>query len=63
MCEISKGTEAYMRLGVDNYVQELDVEEFITHNLPFARINEAFKLLLVGDCLRTVLHFNDTIQR
>lgn len=45
---------------VEQYLRkDLDVEEFITHNLPFARINEAFKLLLAGECLRTVLHFND----
>jgi Zn-dependent alcohol dehydrogenase len=42
------------------HVQDLDVEKFITHNLPFALINEAFKLLLAGECLRTVLHFNDS---
>lgn len=42
-------------------VQDIDVDEFITHNLPFAEINEAFKLLKAGECLRTVLHFADTV--
>ncbi|KAG0631265.1 hypothetical protein M758_1G239300 [Ceratodon purpureus] len=48
---------------VEQYLRkDLDVEEFITHNLPFTRINEAFKLLLAGDSLRTVLHFDDIIR-
>jgi len=43
----------------DGPVQDIDVDEFVTHNLPFSDINEAFKLLQAGECLRTVLHFND----
>lgn len=42
---------------VDMYMRkEFSVEEFITHELPFSEINQAFDLLLEGKCLRCVLH-------
>lgn len=42
---------------VDKYMcKEISVEEFITHELPFSEINQAFDLLLDGKCLRCVLH-------
>lgn len=48
---------------VEQYLhKDFDVEEFITHNLPFSRINDAFKLLQAGECLRTVLHYNETVN-
>ncbi|KAH9329482.1 hypothetical protein KI387_001590 [Taxus chinensis] len=38
---------------VDKFMhKELDVEEFITHTLPFSEVNKAFDLLLEGNCLR-----------
>lgn len=36
--------------------KEVQVEEFITHELPFADINKSFDLLLEGKSLRCVLH-------
>ncbi|GLJ05282.1 hypothetical protein SUGI_0015260 [Cryptomeria japonica] len=36
--------------------KEVKVDEFITHELPFSRINEAFDLSLEGKSLRCVLH-------
>lgn len=36
--------------------REIQIDELITHNLPFEEINEAFKLMREGECLRCVLH-------
>lgn len=36
-------------------MKELQLDKFITHELPFAQINEAFTLMLEGKSLRTVL--------
>lgn len=36
---------------------EIDIDPFITHELPLARINEAFDLLHEGKSIRTVIHF------
>ncbi|CAM6107469.1 unnamed protein product [Calypogeia fissa] len=42
---------------VEKYLKkEIKVDEYITHNLPFAEINTAFDLLHAGKCLRVVLH-------
>lgn len=44
---------------VDRYMKgEIKIDEFITHTLPFERINEAFDLLHAGQSIRTVLHFS-----
>jgi len=43
---------------VDRYMQgEIKIDEFITHNMPFDQINNAFDLLHEGKSIRTVLHF------
>ena len=43
---------------VDRYMQgEIKIDEFITHNMPFEQINNAFELLHEGKSIRTVLHF------
>ena len=36
---------------------ELDLDPFITHNLPLEQINEAFDLMHEGKSIRTVIHF------
>eukprot|EP00747_Dinoflagellata_sp_TGD_P181833 gnl/TRDRNA2_/TRDRNA2_35817_c0_seq1.p1 gnl/TRDRNA2_/TRDRNA2_35817_c0~~gnl/TRDRNA2_/TRDRNA2_35817_c0_seq1.p1 ORF type:complete len:702 (-),score=144.16 gnl/TRDRNA2_/TRDRNA2_35817_c0_seq1:33-1988(-) len=36
---------------------ELKIDEYITHQMPFDKINEAFDLLHKGECLRCVLKF------
>ncbi|KAG8661267.1 alcohol dehydrogenase-like 6 isoform X2 [Manihot esculenta] len=42
---------------VDMYMkQEIKVDDFITHNLPFEDINTAFNLMKEGKCLRCVIH-------
>jgi len=44
---------------VDQYMQgELKIDEYITHNMKFEQINEAFDLLHKGECLRCVLTFS-----
>ncbi|MBC2318240.1 S-(hydroxymethyl)glutathione dehydrogenase/class III alcohol dehydrogenase [Listeria booriae] len=37
---------------------EIKLDPFITHNLPFANINEAFDLLHKGESIRTVLSYD-----
>lgn len=37
-------------------VQEIMIDELVTHNLEFDDINEAFELMREGKCLRCVLH-------
>ncbi|XP_059647233.1 alcohol dehydrogenase-like 6 isoform X2 [Cornus florida] len=42
---------------VDMYLRkEIQIDEFITHNLPFEDINKAFNLMREGKCLRCVIH-------
>ncbi|BBH04378.1 GroES-like zinc-binding dehydrogenase family protein [Prunus dulcis] len=42
---------------VDMYTKkEIQVEEYITHNLPFEDVNKAFNLMREGKCLRCVIH-------
>jgi Zn-dependent alcohol dehydrogenase len=36
-------------------IQILKADEFVTHEMPFENINEAFKLLLEGKSLRSVM--------
>merc|ERR1712039_349114 len=36
---------------------ELKIDDYITHNMEFKQINEAFDLLHKGECLRCVLKF------
>jgi S-(hydroxymethyl)glutathione dehydrogenase/alcohol dehydrogenase len=50
------------RSELPGYVQrymddELKIDEFITHDMPFEQINEAFELLHAGKSIRTVLHY------
>lgn len=43
---------------VDLYMKgDLKIDEYITHNMEFKQINEAFDLLHKGECLRCVLKF------
>ncbi|OMP09735.1 Alcohol dehydrogenase superfamily, zinc-type [Corchorus olitorius] len=42
---------------VEKYMnEEIQIDEFITHNLPFEDINTAFSLMREGKCLRCVIH-------
>ncbi|MGM8931576.1 S-(hydroxymethyl)glutathione dehydrogenase/class III alcohol dehydrogenase [Salinicola halophyticus] len=50
------------RTELPGYVQrymdgEIKIDEFVTHDMPFDQINEAFDLLHAGKSIRTVLHF------
>ncbi|MBY6028324.1 S-(hydroxymethyl)glutathione dehydrogenase/class III alcohol dehydrogenase [Halomonas denitrificans] len=43
---------------VEQYMNgELNIDDFITHNMAFDKINEAFDLLHAGESIRTVLHY------
>ncbi|KAL4615073.1 hypothetical protein ACB092_07G098300 [Castanea dentata] len=42
---------------VERYMnKELEVEKFITHEVPFSEINKAFEYMLKGDGLRCIIH-------
>ncbi|KAL3716388.1 hypothetical protein ACJRO7_008053 [Eucalyptus globulus] len=42
---------------VDMYLnKEIQVDEFVTHNLQFEEINRAFEMMKKGKCLRCVIH-------
>ncbi len=50
------------RSELPGYVQrymdgEIKIDEFITHDMPFEKINEAFELLHAGKSIRTVLRY------
>ncbi|KAI5055846.1 hypothetical protein GOP47_0029367 [Adiantum capillus-veneris] len=47
--DLPKFVEMYMN-------KEFSLEDFITHELPLSQINDAFKLLIEGDSLRSVIH-------
>jgi S-(hydroxymethyl)glutathione dehydrogenase/alcohol dehydrogenase len=36
---------------------EIQLDPFITHNLPLEQINEAFALMHHGKSIRTVIHY------
>lgn len=37
------------------FTQEIQIDELITHNIPFKDINQAFDLMVEGKCLRCVI--------
>ena len=44
---------------VEKYMnKELEVEKFITHEVPFAEINKAFEYMLSGDSLRCIIRMD-----
>ena len=45
---------------IADYMQgAIDLDSFITHNLNFTDINEAFDLLHKGESIRTVLSYEE----
>ncbi|XP_015174398.1 PREDICTED: alcohol dehydrogenase class-3 [Polistes dominula] len=52
-----KSKESVPKLVNEYMSKKLLLDEFITHNLPFEQINEAFELLHSGTCLRAVLKY------
>lgn len=43
---------------VDRYMSgDLNIDDFVTHDLPFEQINDAFDLLHQGKAIRSVLHY------
>ncbi|KAH9785089.1 Alcohol dehydrogenase class-3 [Citrus sinensis] len=45
---------------VDKYMKkEIKVDEYVTHNMTLGEINEAFRYMHGGDCLRCVLKMQD----
>lgn len=51
-CIGSKVNSSVILLSV---IQEIKVDEYITHNLTLGEINKAFDLMHEGGCLRCVL--------
>jgi len=50
--QVPELVEKYMR-------KEVKLDEYVTHEMPFSSINEAFELLHEGKCLRVVLSFDE----
>lgn len=50
-------------LLVDMYLKkEIQIDELITHDLPFKDINKAFDLMRQGKCLRCVIHVSNSFS-
>ncbi|XP_069486757.1 alcohol dehydrogenase 1-like [Ambystoma mexicanum] len=54
-----KTKDAVPKLVSDYMEKKFDLEELLTHKLPFDKINEGFKLLKAGKSIRCVLTFPD----
>lgn len=52
-----KSKESVPKLVEDYMSKSLILDEFVTHTLPFEKINEGFEILHSGSCLRTVLKY------
>lgn len=52
-----KSRDSVPQLVEDYLEKKILLDEFVTHNMKFDKINEAFKLLHEGKALRVVLHF------
>ncbi|ERM98035.1 hypothetical protein AMTR_s00120p00077200 [Amborella trichopoda] len=39
--------------------KELELEKFMTHEVPFSDINRAFDLMLKGESLRCIIHMEE----
>uniref|UniRef100_A0A3Q2QFX5 Alcohol dehydrogenase 6 n=1 Tax=Fundulus heteroclitus TaxID=8078 RepID=A0A3Q2QFX5_FUNHE len=49
---------------VEKYMQKkLKLDEFITHSLPLAKINDAFQLLVNGESIRTVISLGEETDK
>jgi alcohol dehydrogenase class-P len=40
-------------------MQELEVEKFITHSVPFSEINKAFDLMAKGEGIRCIIRMEN----
>ncbi|XP_078532184.1 alcohol dehydrogenase 1-like [Lissotriton helveticus] len=52
-----KGKDSVPQMVTDYMARKLNLDELVTHTLPFEKINEGFKLLRGGKCIRTILTF------
>lgn len=52
-----KGRTQLPGMVEDAMAGRIDLDPFVTHTLPLARINEAFELMHAGKSIRTVIHF------
>ena len=50
-----KSVESIPKLVSEYMSKKIKVDEFVTHNLPFDQINEAFELMHAGKSIRTVI--------
>uniref|UniRef100_A0A4W3I660 S-(hydroxymethyl)glutathione dehydrogenase n=1 Tax=Callorhinchus milii TaxID=7868 RepID=A0A4W3I660_CALMI len=52
-----KSVESVPKLVQEYMAKKIKVDEFVTHKLPFDKINESFELMHAGKGIRTVLSF------
>lgn len=50
-----KSVESVPKLVSEYMAKKIKVDEFVTHTLPFAQVNEAFELMHKGESIRSVL--------
>jgi len=55
-CLLVSSSLANLDLNFNIFIfQELEVEKFITHSIPFSEINKAFDYMLKGEGLRCII--------
>ncbi|XP_063782123.1 alcohol dehydrogenase class-3-like [Pseudophryne corroboree] len=52
-----KSVESVPKLVSEYMAKKIKVDEFVTYNLPFSSINEAFELMHAGKSIRSVLNY------
>ncbi|XP_035882050.1 all-trans-retinol dehydrogenase [NAD(+)] ADH7-like [Phyllostomus discolor] len=52
-----KSTDDIPKIVTDFLARKFDLDQLVTHVLPFKKIQEGFELLYSGQCIRTVLTF------
>ncbi|XP_010217827.1 PREDICTED: alcohol dehydrogenase class-3 [Tinamus guttatus] len=50
-----KSVDSVPKLVTDYMSKKIKIDEFVTHNLPFDKVNEAFELMHSGESIRSVL--------
>ncbi|XP_063068432.1 alcohol dehydrogenase 1-like [Engraulis encrasicolus] len=49
------GKDSVPQLVLDYKSGKINLDEFVTHNMPLAKVNDAIELMKTGECIRTIL--------
>ncbi|XP_063068601.1 alcohol dehydrogenase 1-like [Engraulis encrasicolus] len=50
-----KSKDSVPQLVLDYKSGKINLDEFVTHNMPLAKVNDAIELMKTGECIRTIL--------